>query len=86
MEVTVKILNRTGLHARPAALLAKLANQFQSDIRIIGSHTADAKSILALLSLGAGAGTELQVTAHGCDEQAAIQAIQELFAGKFKED
>lgn len=86
MEVTVKILNRTGLHARPAALLAKLANQFQSDIRIVGDHAADAKSILDLLSLGAGAGTELQVSASGSDEQAAIEAIQTLFAGKFKED
>lgn len=86
MEVTVKILNRTGLHARPAALLAQLANRFQSDIRIVGSHSADAKSILDLLSLGAGPGAELQVSASGSDEAEAVQAIQVLFAGKFKED
>lgn len=86
VEVTVKILNRTGLHARPAALLAKLANQFECSIRIVGAHAADAKSILDLLTLAAGPGTELQVCASGNDEQAAIQAIQALFAGKFQEE
>ena len=87
MEVTVKVLNRTGLHARSAALLAKLANSFQSSVRIIaGRRSADAKSILDLLTLAAGPGTELLVCATGSDEAAAIQAVQALFAEKFQEE
>lgn len=87
MEVTVKVLNRTGLHARPAALLAKLANRFQCSVRIVvGQRSADAKSILDLLTLGAGPGTELLVCTSGSDEAAAVQAIQALFADKFQEE
>ena len=52
----------------------------------VEARSADAKSILDLLSLGAGPGAELQVSASGSDEAEAVQAIQALFSGKFRED
>ena len=91
MEVKVKILNRLGLHARPASLIAQAAGRFAVDISLTpdGGQPADAKSILSLLMLGAPCGTELTLKVEGGDETLkadAIQTISELFASKFDED
>ena len=88
MEAEVKILNRLGLHARPAALVAQCASKFESSIRLTpsGGEPADAKSILSLLMLGAPCGTVLTVEADGCDASDAVTAITGLFAAKFDED
>ena len=91
MEIKVKILNRLGLHARPASLIAQAAGRFAADISLTpeGGQTADAKSILSLLMLGAPCGTEL--TLQVCSQDAAVEAdaietISGLFASKFDED
>ena len=91
MEIKVKILNRLGLHARPASLIAQAAGTFAADISLTpeGGQTADAKSILSLLMLGAPCGTEL--TLQVCSQDAAVEAdaietISGLFASKFDED
>ncbi|MBO5924287.1 MAG: HPr family phosphocarrier protein [Lentisphaeria bacterium] len=91
MEIKVKILNRLGLHARPASLIAQAAGRFAADISLTpeGGNTADAKSILSLLMLGAPCGTELtlQINGHDAEEEAAAaETISGLFASKFDED
>ena len=91
MEVKVKILNRVGLHARPASLIAQAAGRFPANISLVKAdgQAADAKSILSLLMLGAPCGTELTLKIESSDETLkadAFQAISGLFAAKFDED
>lgn len=88
VEQRVVVTNRLGLHARAAAQLVRMANSFQSMLRLErmdGSATADAKSILSVLMLAASRGTELRLTAEGADEREAISALRELFASGFGE-
>ncbi len=88
VERTLLIKARLGLHARAAAKLVRVASGFQSQIqlrRVHGSLSADAKSILSVLMLAAGCGTELQASADGIDEEAALDAIDQLFAEGFGE-
>lgn len=83
LEQRVVIRNRLGLHARAAARLVRVANLYQSAVRlerVDGSHSADAKSILSVLMLAAGFGTELRAVAEGVDEEKAISALCELIA------
>jgi phosphotransferase system HPr (HPr) family protein len=88
IERTLLITARLGLHARAAAKLVRVAAGYQSQVqlrRVDGSVTADAKSILSVLMLAASHGTELQASAEGIDEEAAIDAIEQLFAAGFGE-
>ena len=83
---TVRIVNRLGLHARAAAKLVHLANQFQCDITIVnGSERVEAKSILGLLLLAAAMGSELIIECDGVDEEAALQALRQLIEDRFGE-
>ena len=71
---------RAGLHSRPASELVQLANKFKSKISIIhGDLEVDAKSILSVVTLGAGYKTNLIILAEGEDEVEALQKIVELF-------
>ena len=88
LERTLLIKQRLGLHARAAAKLVRVASAFQSQVHLRrpeGDVTADAKSILSVLMLAAGCGTELQASADGVDEEAAMDAIERLFAEGFGE-
>ena len=88
VERTLLIKQRLGLHARAAAKLVRVASAFQSQVqlrRLEGDVTADAKSILSVLMLAAARGTELQASADGVDEEAAMEAIEQLFAEGFGE-
>lgn len=87
-EVIVKIINPLGLHARAAAQLVRLAGTFKSNIkltRLDNAVTADAKSILSVLTLAAARGTELQLNVKGEDEDKALGAIEEIFSKGFGE-
>ena len=65
-----------GLHARPAALFVQQAAGFSSTIRLTcGERTADGKSILGVLQLGASAGSTVEVRAEGDDAEAAAEAL-----------
>ncbi len=78
--------SRVGMHARPAAMLVKQAQVFEADIEI--SHhgkKASAKSILGVLTLCAGYGAKVTVTATGTDAEDAIRTITRLFASGFDE-
>lgn len=71
------ITDREGIHARPAGLLVKQANKFESAITIRkGEKSADAKRIFAVMGLAAKQNEEITVTAEGRDEDAAIAAIE----------
>ncbi|MEP6900337.1 MAG: HPr family phosphocarrier protein [Actinomycetota bacterium] len=84
----VKIINRLGLHARAAAGLVRLASGFQSKIKLIradNSVSADAKSILSVLTLASSKGVELEIEVEGEDEKAAFEAVEEIFKNGFGE-
>lgn len=87
MEKQVTILNKTGLHARPAAEFVKLASRFKSEISIlVGTKVANAKSIINVLSLAATHGTVLTLKADGPDEAEAIDTLSSLIERKFGEE
>lgn len=80
-EKKVVIENKTGLHARPAALFVQKASQFSSDLSItLGTKEVNAKSIMGVMSLGAGPGSEILIKASGEDAQQAVDALAELIA------
>ncbi len=81
------ITNRLGLHARAAAKLVQLANQFQSQVFISTERmSANAKSILGVLTLAASRDTPVTLEVEGPDEAEAIEKIEALIRGKFGED
>ena len=74
------IKDESGIHARPAGLLVKEAGMFESNIMIQKSNkTADAKRLFSVMGLAAKQGEEIQVTAEGSDEEAAIVAMETFF-------
>ncbi|MBQ3834013.1 MAG: HPr family phosphocarrier protein [Elusimicrobia bacterium] len=86
-EKKLTILNKLGLHARPASLIVQTAMKFSSSINIIKDEAKiDAKSIMGIMMLAAACGTELTIQAEGPDEDEAINKLAELFAGGFGEE
>ncbi|HEY8552287.1 MAG TPA: HPr family phosphocarrier protein [Thermaerobacter sp.] len=85
-EVTVTIQHPTGLHARPAALFVQAASRFRSQIEVqANGKTANAKSMMAILGLGARQGTVLTIRAEGDDAAEAVAALKELVESNFGE-
>ena len=83
----VKIANRFGIHARPAALFVKTAGQFVSDITVQkGSSVVSGKSIMGLLTIEGSKGSVLKLTATGVDAEEALTALVDLVERKFFED
>ena len=81
-----RIVNRLGLHARAAAQLVRMANEYNSDISLIKSNQqANAKTIMEVLMLGATQGEDLTVEARGDDEKHAVEAIVQLIEARFNE-
>ncbi len=86
-EIKVVVRNKVGLHARPAAMFVKIANQYKSNIQVVnGAKSANAKSILSVLTLGAGQDAEIIIRADGEDSEAALQALRDLVADNFGEE
>jgi phosphocarrier protein HPr len=82
----VTVVNPQGFHARPAHLFVKLAGQFQATVEILkGNEVINGKSILDLLTLGAGNGTTLTLRASGPDTESAVAALATLVEGGFGE-
>ncbi len=80
-NISIKLEN--GLEARPVALLVQEASKYDSVIYIqSGSKRVNAKSIMGVMSLGLNVGEQLEVTAEGEDEQAAIEGIDGFLSGK----
>jgi phosphocarrier protein HPr len=88
LERRVHVINELGLHARAAAKLVRVAQGFTSNITLGRQDKpvkADAKSILAILHLAACSGLEVTITADGDDEDAAMDAIEQMFVEGFGE-
>lgn len=86
-EISVIITNRVGLHARPARTLVQTAAQFRSRIQLIcKGKTANARSIINVLMLGAVQGDMLLMQAKGEDAEEALSALAELVRRKFDEE
>ena len=85
-RIETQIINRLGLHARAAAQLVRMANEYCSEVSLIKSgQTANAKTIMEVLMIGAAQGDELMVQANGEDEKEAITAITQLIGDRFNE-
>jgi phosphotransferase system HPr (HPr) family protein len=83
---SVIVVNPQGFHARPAHLFVKLAGSFSCEVEIAkGNEVINGKSILDLLTLGAGNGTTLVLRASGPDCEAAVEALAQLIEQGFGE-
>jgi phosphocarrier protein HPr len=83
----VQIVNKYGLHARPAAELVKLANRFASEVWIRKDDVeVSGKSIMGVMMLAAECGSTVHLRARGDDAQAAVDALAELIRNRFGED
>ena len=86
MQTTITISNKLGLHARASAKLTKLASGFGSDIHLSrNGRRINAKSIMGVMMLAAGPGTEILIETDGPDEQAAMAALRAIIDDKFGE-
>ena len=86
IEREVLIINRAGIHARPAAKLVQTASAFSSDIFLeSGGERVNGKSIMGIITLGATYQTTVRIIADGSDERAAVGALEELFARRFED-
>lgn len=86
IKTTVTISNKLGLHARASAKLTKLAGGFQSDIHLSrNGRRVNAKSIMGVMMLAAGLGSEVEIEVSGVDEQPATDALVALINDKFGE-
>ena len=86
MRRSFLIVNKLGLHARAAAQLVKLAEQFSADVKIgKDDQVVNGKSIMGLMMLAASKGTSIDVEATGDDAEAMLDAIAELVASRFNE-
>jgi phosphocarrier protein HPr len=87
IERMVTIKNRAGIHARPAALLVQTASRYKSKIYIEKDQDRiNGKSIMGIITLGAGYDTTLKLIVDGDDENDAVEALVRLFDSKFEED
>lgn len=86
-EATVTIANARGLHARAAAKVCETAAPFRSQIKVSkDGTTVGARSLMALLMLGAGIGSEVTICAEGEDAEEAVAALKALVEARFHED
>lgn len=86
MEKELIIQNELGLHARPAAMFVKVANQFSSDIFLEKDGArVNGKSIMGVMMLAASKGSRIRLIAKGADAQLALSALEDLFIKKFGE-
>jgi len=84
---TVEIVNARGLHARASAKFVKAAAQFDAEVRVSrDGQTVDAQSIMGLMMLGAGPGSEIEIIAEGPEADAAVDGLAQLVADRFDED
>jgi len=86
-SANITIVNKLGLHARASAKFVTLAAQYKCDVTLgrNGQH-ANGKSIMGIMMLAAGKGSEVELVVNGEDEDAALAALTELIASRFGED
>ncbi|SKC87849.1 HPr family phosphocarrier protein [Maledivibacter halophilus] len=85
-KIEVVLRNETGLHARPASIFVKEASKYSSDIKVVkDGQEYNAKSIMGILSMGAGKGIKLTIIAEGQDEIKAVSELKNLIGSNFEE-
>ena len=86
LVLSIKIINKLGLHARASAKLTQVANQFESDIWIEkNDKTVNAKSIMGIMMLAASQGSDIKISTEGVDEKEALDSIKALINDYFGE-
>ncbi len=87
VEKEVTIVNRLGMHARPAAMFVRIASRYRADVWVEkDGEQINGKSIMGLMMLAAGQGSKLMIRCEGPDADRAVQELEQLIAGKFSED
>ena len=85
-ERNVQVVNKSGVHARPAAEIVKAASKFKSEVTIVRDDLeVNGKSIMGVMMLAAECGSTLTLRASGPDADQAVEAIAQIIAGKFGE-
>ena len=86
IKSSILISNKLGLHARASAKLTKLAGSFGSEVHLSrNGRRVNAKSIMGVMMLAAGLGSEVEIEVEGPDEASAMEALRTLIDGKFGE-
>ena len=87
IEKEVPIVNRLGLHARPAAMFVRIASRYRSEIWVSKEgEEVNGKSIMGLMMLAAGQGSKLRIRCEGLDAEKAIEELEALINAKFNEE
>ena len=87
IEKEIPIVNRLGLHARPAAMFVRIASRYRSEIWVEKEgEEVNGKSIMGLMMLAAGQGSRLRIRCEGPDAGKAIEELEELINARFNED
>ena len=87
IEKEITVINRLGLHARPAAMFVRIASRYRSEIWVEKEgEQINGKSIMGLMMLAAGLGSKLKITCEGADSDKALIEIEALILRKFDED
>jgi phosphocarrier protein len=87
LRCTIVIANRRGLHARAAAKFVRLATGFDAEVTVSkGGTTVSGRSILGLMMLGAGPGTEIEIAAVGREAEEAIEVLGSIVEARFDEE
>jgi phosphocarrier protein HPr len=87
LEKDISIVNRLGLHARPAAMFVRIASRYRAEIWVAKEgEEVNGKSIMGLMMLAAGQGSTLRIRCEGPDADKAMQELEELIKARFSED
>ena len=87
IEKDVTIVNRLGLHARPAAMFVRISSRYRAEVWVSKEgEEVNGKSIMGLMMLAAGQGSTLHIRCEGPDADKAIKELEELIKAKFNED
>jgi phosphocarrier protein len=87
IEKDITIVNRLGLHARPAAMFVRISSRYRAEVWVSKEgEEVNGKSIMGLMMLAAGQGSKLRIRCEGADADKAIEELEELIKAKFNED
>ena len=87
IEKEITVVNRLGLHARPAAMFVRIASRYRAEVWVgKEGEKVNGKSIMGLMMLAAGQGSTLNICCDGPDADKAMAELEELIAAKFNED
>jgi phosphocarrier protein HPr len=87
IEKDITIVNRLGLHARPAAMFVRISSRYRAEVWVSKEgEEVNGKSIMGLMMLAAGQGSKLRIRCEGPDADKAMDELEELIKAKFNED